>query len=144
MSEESKERRKNQKNVGKIKRMSEESKERRKNQKNVGKIKRMSEKSKECRVLVNRKVSGRRRVARAAGGVLWDRTGEREIGKERVGNIGGMDRQDRATFVGDIGGVVKWSGIECPSTNNQGENSMSILPEISRIQCFPIIPFERI
>jgi hypothetical protein len=55
-----------------------------------------------------------------------------------------MDGRERAAFVGDIGRVVKWGGIEYPSTNNQGENSMSILPEISRIQCFPIIGFERI
>jgi hypothetical protein len=93
MSEEYQECRENKKNAGTIQRMSEESKECRKNQKNVGK-------GKECRVLVNREVSGRRKVARAAGGMLWDRTGERKIRKERVENIGGMDGQDRAAFVG--------------------------------------------
>jgi hypothetical protein len=112
--------------------MWEESKERGKNRRNVG------------RMLVNREVSGRRRVARAAGGVLWNRTGEREIWKERVGNMGGMNGRDRTAFVGDIGRVVKYGGIEWPSTNNQGKNSISILPEISRVQCLPIIGFERI
>jgi hypothetical protein len=119
MSKEYKECRKNKKNDGKTQRMSEESKERGESRRNVG------------RVFVSRKVSGRRRVAKAAGGVLWDRTGEREIRKERVENIGGMDGQGRAAFVGDIGRVVKWNRIECPSTNNQGENSMSILPEMT-------------
>jgi hypothetical protein len=47
--------------------MWEESKERGRKRRNVG------------RVLVNREVSGRWRVAREAGEVLWDRTEEREI-----------------------------------------------------------------
>jgi hypothetical protein len=137
MSDEYKEGRKKKKKVGRIRRMSEESKECRKNQKNLGKIKRMSGVGESGSV---GEVEGCEDSRRSVVGQDWG-TGNWE------GTSWKHRRDERArpgSFRGDIGRVVKWSGIECPSTNNQGENSMSILPEMSRIQSLPIIGFERV